>query len=183
MVELNRQAAGGQLPAAAVPGDWVAWRVRRDRPVYAARLWPNRSMGARGRRVAIGLAATGLAIPLLPALGTPVFWGLVPFLGAALWALWYALRRNLADGRLTEDVAIWRDEMRVERREPGGRARRWSADPFQVRIAIHDDAKIESYLTVRGGGREIELGAFLTPDERLALAGELEAALTRAIRA
>ena len=174
--------AGGRPPAVAVPGDRIAWRVRRDRPLYSARLWPNRSLGPFGRSMALRIAAVGLALPLLALAGTPVVWGLLPFAAAALAGLWYGFRRNQFDGRLVEEVAIWPDEIRIERREPRGRMRRWSADPWQVRLTLHEDGKVEKYLTLRGAGREVELGAFLSPEERVALAAEIEAALTRAIR-
>ncbi len=182
MTRVMRSAAGGKPPAAPASGDALDWRDRRDRPVWHARIWPNRPLGRRGRRWALGLAAGGLALPLLPVTGTPVFWGLVPFLVAALAMLWLGFRRSDFDGRLVEEVSIWRDEMRVERREPGGRVRRWSADPFHVRVTVHPEGRVENYLTLGGGGREIELGAFLSPEERADLAADLEAALTRAIR-
>lgn len=182
MTRLNGQAAGGTPPAARASRVLPDWRVRHDRPVWQARVWPHRPLGRRGRRWALGLAAAGLAVPLVPVSGTPVFWGLIPFLGAALGLLWLGLRRSDRDGRLVEEVAIWPDEMRVERREPCGEIRRWSADPFRVRIQLYPEGKVENYLTLRGAGREIELGAFLSPEERVALAAELEDALTRAIR-
>jgi uncharacterized membrane protein len=128
------------------------------------------------------IAAFGLALPLLALAGTPVVWGLLPFAAAALAGLWYGFRRNQFDGRLVEEVAVWPDEIRIERREPRGPVRRWSADPWRVRVKIHEDARIEKYLTLQGGGREVELGAFLSPEERVALAAELEDSLTRAIR-
>ena len=123
-----------------------------------------------------------LTLPLGAVAGTPVFWGLLPFLLAALGAAWWALRRNGKHLSLSETLSIWRDEVRVERREPDGTVRRWLAEPMKTRIRLHKDAKLEDYLTMTGGGREIELGAFLAPEERVALAEEIEAALTRAIR-
>ena len=65
------------------------------------------------------------------------------------------------------------------RREPRGRVRRWHANPFWVRLRLREDAHVEKYLTLEGNGREIELGAFLSPGEREALHGELSAALRR----
>ncbi len=187
MTGMPTSTAGGRPPAVSTPRDWIDWRDRWDRPLYAATLWPNRSLSRGGLQVVLGIAAAGLAVPLLPTLGTPVFWGLLPFLTAALWMLWFGFRRNQFDGRLIEEVAVWRDEIRVERREPAGRVRRWSADPFHVRLTVHPEAKVEQYLTLRssgrGSGREIELGAFLSPGERVMLAVEIEDALTRAIRA
>lgn len=130
----------------------------------------------------MGITAFMLSVPLWGIAGTPVFWGLVPFLAVALWGLWYAIRRNGRNLDLCETLSIWRDEVRVERREPDGRLLRWQSDPMKVRLKLHDDARIEDYLTMTGGGREIELGAFLAPEERVALAEEIELGLTRALR-
>ena len=57
---------------------------------------------------------------------------------------------------------------------------RWQANPFWVRLRLDPDARPENYLTLQGGGRRIELGAFLSPEERVELAEELEAALRKA---
>lgn len=130
----------------------------------------------------MGITAFMLSVPLWGIAGTPVFWALVPFLAVALWGLWYAIRRNGRNLDLCETLSIWRDEVRVERREPDGRLLRWQSDPMKVRLKLHDDARIEDYLTMTGGGREIELGAFLAPEERVALAEEIELGLTRALR-
>lgn len=182
MTRVFRSAAGRQAPAAAAPGSLIDWRARRDRPVYHARIWPHRPLGRRGRRAALGLAALGFAVPLLPLSGTAAFWGLLPFLAGGLGVLWLGLRRSDRDGRLVEEVSIWRDEIRVERRDPAGGVRRWCADPFDVRVTVYPEGRVENYLTLRGAGREIELGAFLSPEERVTLGDELEDALSRAIR-
>ena len=130
----------------------------------------------------MGTAAAGLSLPLFGVAGTPVFWALAPFLLLAFGALWLAIRRNSRALRIEERLTLWRDEVRVERREPDGRLLRWQAEPLRVRLRLHREAKVEDYLTIAGGGREIELGAFLSPEERVALAAEIEQALTRALR-
>jgi uncharacterized membrane protein len=38
---------------------------------------------------------------------------------------------------------------------------------------------VPQYLTLRGNGREVELGAFLSEDERVSLREELRKALTK----
>ncbi|MEM9232329.1 MAG: DUF2244 domain-containing protein [Pseudomonadota bacterium] len=178
-VDFN-MAAGGASPAAAVSGP--NWRLRRDTPIFHVELWPNQSMTPVGYRWVMGITAFMLTVPLWGISGTPVFWGLLPFMVMAFWALWYAIRRNGRNLRLSETLWIWRDEVRVERSEPNGRVLRWQADPMKVRLHLHKDAKVEDYLTVTGGGREIELGSFLAPEERVDLAVEVERALTTAIR-
>lgn len=177
----GERAAGGIPPAASDSRAWVDWRVRHDRPLYRVTLWPNRSLTPRMRRGMLGIVAAGAAVPLLALTGTSVFWVLAPFAALPVLLLWAGFRRNDRDGRLTERLVVWRDEVRVERREPGGRVLRWTAEPLHLRLRLHD-TPIESYLTLKGMGREIELGAFLSPEERVALAAEIEAAVTRALR-
>ncbi len=172
-------ALAGGAPAVAVG---PVWRERLDRPVYDVTLWPNRSLTRRGHGMAMGTAAAGFALPLAGLVGTPAFWGLAPFLALAYGALWLAIRRNGRHLCIVERLTLWRDEVRVERCEPDGRRLRWQAEPMRVRLRLHKDAKVEDYLTLAGGGREIELGAFLAPEERVALADEIESALSRALR-
>ena len=155
---------------------------RADPPLLALRLWPHRSLSRAGAGWVLGAVALGLAAPLAPLAGTPVGWGLLPFLVAALVGLYAALRRSYADGGLVEEVRLWPDLIAVERREPRGGVRRWQANPYWVRLALVEGAHVEHYLTLAGAGREIELGAFLSPEERLALHRELDAALA-ALRA
>jgi uncharacterized membrane protein len=176
---LPAKAAAGGSPAVAIG---PSWRERRDRPVYDVTLWPNQSLTRRGHVIAMATAAAGLAWPLVAMAGTPAFWGLAPFLALAFAAIWFAIDRNGKQLCIEERLTLWRDEMRVERREPSGRLLRWQAEPLRVRLRLHKDAKVDDYLTLAGGGREIELGAFLAPEERVALASEIENALTRALR-
>jgi uncharacterized membrane protein len=164
-------AAPGSGRAAADPFG------RTDPPILALTLWPNRSLSRRGFVTVIALVSGAVALPLLPLLGTAAAWGLLPFLLVAPAALYAALRRNFADGKLTEELRLWPDLITVERREPRGEVRRWHANPFWVRLRLVEDAPIEKYLTLAGNGREIELGSFLSPDERVALHRDVAAAL------
>jgi uncharacterized membrane protein len=147
--------------------------TRSDPPLLALTLWPNRSLTRNGGTWLLGLAAAGLAMPLFGLAGTSAAWGMLPFPLLALAALFWALRRNQLDGRLSEELKVWPDLITVVRREPGGGVRRWHANPFWVQPHLYGDAPIENYLTLQGGGREIELGAFLSPWERETLHAEL----------
>lgn len=150
---------------------------RDDPPLLTLTLWPHRSLTRRGFAWVLGLLCAGLSMPVIALAGTSVVWGLLPFLLVAPLGLYAAIRRNNADGRLTEELRLWPDLITVERREPRGRIRRWHANPFWVRLRLVEDAHVEKYLTLSGNGREIELGAFLSPPEREALYGDLQSAL------
>jgi uncharacterized membrane protein len=169
----RRETAGADAPAVQ----------RDDPPIYAVTLWPHQALTRRGFVWVMVFAGAMLCIPMIPLLGTAAAWGLAPFLLAALAGLWMFLRRNRRDLSLHEELRLWPDLVAVERHEPRGRVLRWQANPYWVRVRLHPDGRPENYLTLKGAGREIELGAFLSPEERAALAEELEAALRRALEA
>lgn len=152
-----------------------------DPPAARLRLWPHRSLTAEGFVWFVGLTAGALALPLLAVLGSPVMWGLLPFAVLTVAGIWWAIRRNAGDAALTEELTLWRDRIELVRTEArGGRRRDWTADPYWVRVELHETGgPVEKYLTLKGGGREVELGAFLSPEERSALRGELLEALAQ----
>lgn len=165
----------GAWAAAAATGPFE----RSDPPLLSLTLWPNRSLSRDGASWLLGLVAAGLAVPLGALSGTKAAWGLLPFVVAVFVALYLAIRRSWRDGRLSEELRLWPDLITVVRRDPNGRVRRWHANPFWVRLRLYEDARIEKYLTLHGNGREIELGAFLSPWERETLHADLRDAFER----
>ncbi len=147
---------------------------------WTLRVWPHNALPLRGFAGVIGLSAVALALPLLAVLGHPVLWGLLPFAVLALWGLWYAIRRNWRDRSVIEELQLSRTELRLRRRNPHGSVQEWRADPHWVALnLIPRNGPVAQYLTLTGGGREVELGAFLTPEERLSLHDELQPLLIR----
>ncbi|MDE2790346.1 MAG: DUF2244 domain-containing protein [Paracoccaceae bacterium] len=151
----------------------------RGRPAFQLTLWPNRSLSREGHAAVILLTALALSIPLMPFLGTATWWMLLPCPVLVLWLLCVLIERNFEDGKLTEELKIWPDLITVERIDPRRPIQRWSAQPFWTSIHLHPDGPVENYLTLRGNGREIELGAFLCPEERSELYEELGQVLNR----
>lgn len=151
----------------------------RDGAEYRLVLRPNLSMGPLGFARMILLSATFLALPMLAVLGTPVVWGLLPFAGLALWGLWYALSRNSAERRaLHEELRLTRDILQVTRVNPRSAPQHWQTNPYWVSVTLREKGPpIENYLTLSGDGREIELGAFLSPEERAVVYDDLSRAL------
>lgn len=166
-----------------MPVEWRELAVPKGAasPVRELMLWPHRSLDARGFAIFIGSTFILLLVPLSAVIGTVVFWVLLPFLMAALATIWIALRSNAAQGALTETLTLTSERVALERREPDGAVRRWEANPHWVRVRLHEaGGPVENYVTLAGGGREVEIGAFLSSDERLRLRDDLIRALGRA---
>ena len=156
-------------------------RPDQGAPRLRLRLTPHKSLTPEGFVWFIGVTAAMIAVPLVSILGTAVFWALLPFVAAAVWAIWVALKRSWRDRDIWEEVLVWDDLIRLERHEPNRPIRDWEANPYWVRVALYPrGGPVPQYLTMQGGPREVELGAFLTPPERVGLKQTLESALRTA---
>ncbi|WP_054301177.1 DUF2244 domain-containing protein [Gemmobacter sp. LW-1] len=145
-------------------------------------LWPYRSLPRRGFVWFVGATAALIALPLIGVLGSPVLWALLPFLIAAIAAIWWALDRSYRDAEIVEDLLLTPARMTLTRHGPRGRHQSWEANPHWVRVERHETGgPVPQYLTFSGGPRPVEIGAFLTPEERLTLEHELRQHL-RALR-
>lgn len=153
----------------------------RDAPHFERVLRPSRSLTNQGFAGIITLTSLGLVIPLFAVLGTAALWGLLPHMLLALGLLWYFLRRNDHDQTRFEHIRIWPDLIAVHRHEPRAPDRFFTANSYWVRTHLEDTRRTENYLTLRGGPREIELGAFLPPEARIDLRNDLESALARRV--
>ena len=135
-------------------------------------LWPHHSLSVRGFVWVIGLTAAALALPLIAVLGTSVLWGLLPFALAVVAALWGAIRRSYRSP--AERLILSTDRLQVIRSDPGRPDRIWNTNPYWVRLQLRRDGPVDSYLILTDGRRDIELGAFLSPQERIDLKHDLE---------
>jgi uncharacterized membrane protein len=141
-------------------------------------LWPYRSLPRRGFVGVIGATALLLGVPLIGLLGSPVLWALLPFLLAVIAAIWWALERSYRDGEIVEELTIAPGLVTLVRHGPRGRRQDWQANPHWVQVTLHPTGgPVPDYLTLKGEGRAVELGAFLTEAERRRLAAEITAAL------
>ena len=143
-------------------------------------LWPHRSLSPRGFVTFMGTTSAFLALPLIAVLGTPILWGLLPFLAGAVALTWYFINRSYRDAELREDLTLAREHMELVRTNPRGPQQSWQANPYWVRVNLHEkDGPVENYVTLQGAGREVEIGAFLSADERVDLYRDLQDRLRR----
>jgi uncharacterized membrane protein len=140
-------------------------------------LWPHRSLPRRGFVWFIGATAALIALPLLAVIGSPVLWGLLPFLALAVAGVWWALQRSYRDGEIVEQLTLTPDLVTLTRQGPRKAHAHWQANPHWVRVELHETGgPVPNYLTLRGGPRHVEIGAFLSEEERISLSDELRAA-------
>jgi len=151
-------------------------------PIASVLLRPNRSLPQAGFAWMLLVAWAFLMLPMLPLLGTKALWILLPFMLAVLAALWISIHRSNHDGRMSEELTLWSDLIKVHRSNPRGTDQDWQASTYEVSLSIQaEGGPVEHYITLKGAGRIIELGAFLSPDERVQLYDDLQLALAKAM--
>jgi uncharacterized membrane protein len=138
------------------------------------RLAPNCSLstaGAVGFFASLCLASFGIA-GLMAVHG---FWPILPFAGAEMALLGWALRDNMRRRHWVQIITVAEDQIAIET-QMGGEAqhvvfpRHWA----QVKLRRSGTAWQPSHLTIESHGRSCELGGFLTEEERRGLAGRLQ---------
>ena len=138
-------------------------------------LWPYRSLPRRGFVAFIATTCALIALPLLAVLGSPVLWGLLPFFLIAIAGVWFALAKSYRDGEIVEDLIFAPENLTLTRHGPRGQRHDWQANPHWVRLTLHPKGgPVPNYLTLSGSGREVELGAFLSEEERVKLRDEVQ---------
>lgn len=145
-------------------------------------LWPHQSLTGQGFVWFIGATAFMLCLPLLAVLGSPVLWVLLAFFALAMAGIWQAIMRNRRHREVREHLTLTPEQLHLTHASNDGSRKEWSANPYWVTARLRHDGPVESYLTLRGSNREVELGRFLTPDERKALYVEVENRLRAATR-
>lgn len=145
-----------------------------ERPARRLDLWPHRSLPRRGFAAFILGTFTLITIPLYPLLGTALLWGILPFLLLTLGGMWWGIEHTYKTAQLHEELIIDSETLHLVRTDPKGDRQEWDCNSYWARVTMHPKGgPVDHYITLAGKGREVEIGAFLSEDERKALYGEL----------
>jgi len=150
----------------------------RNELLFDAVLHPHRSLNRGGfiaLMAALGVVSFTAGMVFLLAGAWPVF----GFFGLDVALVWLAFRLNYRSGRLVERVRLTCQALEVERIAASGRASRWRFQPYWLRVVLEDRGEHHSRLALRSHGKELVIGAFLSPPERASLCAALTAALAR----
>ena len=160
-----------------MPYQWIS---QPDETPQTLRLWPHNSLPPQGMAAFVLATFAMILIPVVTMLGSPVLWGLLPFVLLAVWGIYHALQRNRKARNIVEVLTLNDEEARLIRTEPTGDTREWDCNRYWTTITKYEkDGPIPHYVTLKGMGREVEIGAFLSEEERVALYDELQRAWRR----
>lgn len=150
-----------------------------DGVFFNAILYPNRSLPNGGF---IAVMAVVIAVNLFSGIYYTMLgaWPVMFFAGLDVLAVYVAFRISYRQGRHHERVLLTADELWISRVLPSGHETRWRLQPYWTRVFIDRPVEHHSQLVVSSHGKQLVLGAFLSPGERGELAEALTAALDRA---
>ena len=149
-------------------------------PLFAALLTPHRSLSPSGIRWVIAFTAIMASIPgvVFFAMGA---WPVVGLMGLDIVLLTWALTASYADKDAFEEITLWPDTLDIRSVSKKGRETSLSFNPFLVRFSVvrdNDDRVIALKIVSRES--EVEIGRFLTPDDKASFAAAFARALSRA---
>ncbi len=147
---------------------------------YEMTLWPNRSFETKNLKFLLLIVFLGLIIPVLPFLGSMMGTVLLLFSMTTLVTFGSLFLQSYSGGNLKETIRIDQNEISVTRIEADGRKLFWRANSYWAKVKLYPEGQIvQNYLTLTGGSREIELGAYLSPEERTLVSEKIETTLSK----
>ena len=157
------------------------WKESDEPSFLRMRLFPNRSLDTYGTKVVSGIIACGFLLPIIPFIGSPIGTTLTIFSGLSFYLFLTLLQKNFQEGHTFEEILISKNKIIVIHKERNKEQKIWEGNPYWTRVEVDiRNAKLKNYLTLAGKGRHIELGAFLSPDERIELRDKIQNALAKA---
>jgi uncharacterized membrane protein len=150
-----------------------------EQPAQRIELVPHCSLTVRGAIVFyVGLCGVSFGVAGLFA--TQGFWPILPFAGLEMLLLAWALRTSFARRRDFEAIVISECDVLVDHAERGRReqvlfSRHWA----QVKLRRPVSRLHPSRLMIESQGRALEVGRFLTEEERRGLAIRLQRLIGR----
>lgn len=146
-------------------------------PPFEFVLHPNHALSTAGSiavMAGVGLVGGAVGIAFL-------LWGAWPvtgFLGSAMLGLFAAFRWIGRQSRRRETIRLEPGALTVRRVDPRGQADEIRFEPYWARVRLEQGGRAHRLL-IGSHGRSIEIGRFLTADDKATLARALDEALSR----
>jgi len=154
------------------------WTTAPGQTPQEMRLWPHQSLPARGFAAFVLATFTMILIPVFALIGTVLLWGLLPFVLGAVAAIYFALQYNHKSRLIEEVLTLDEDTASLVHTTPKGETKQWDCNRYWAQVTKYEnDGPVPHYVTLKGHGREVEIGAFLSEEERIALFDDLNRTL------
>ena len=148
-----------------------------EQPVFAAELFPYRSLGRKGFRILLAISG-GICFLYGMFFIVTGAWPIGFFFGLDFLGLYIALKLSYRSGRQREEVTVSRTNLSIRKFSPAGQMIEHRFNPFWARFLVqrHDEFGIIR-MSVTGEGRGTDIGSFLNPDDRESFAKAFKRAL------
>lgn len=105
-------------------------------------------------------------------------WPIAPFMGADVALLAWAFHASRRAALRREHVTLTPSKLAIARWPARGRPAKLALNPYWVQVDLEGEGHPARRLMLSSHGRSVQLGSFLAPEERISLAGALQAALS-----
>jgi uncharacterized membrane protein len=167
----SRLTRANSIQTDAMPYKWIEKTGSDDREMH---LWPHQSLSPKGFAIFISATFLLILLPLFLLLGSVALWGILPFLLLTVGGIWLALGRSRHNAQIIEVLTIGGKTAHLIRQDQNATVREWACNRYWARPMLHPKGgPVPYYVTLTGAGREVEIGAFLSEDERKALFDDL----------
>jgi|TARA_R110002072_G_scaffold9326_24_gene45570 uncharacterized membrane protein len=140
-------------------------------------LYPHRSLSPRGfvilmTALAVAVALLGVGFFLIGA------WPVIGFMGLEFVLVYVAFRLSYRQARQFEVLKLTPERLILRRVNHYGRERRWSFQPYWLRVSFGQDPTANDPLFLISHGKRVQVGSFLSGLERITLGQTLQQALS-----
>lgn len=147
-------------------------------------IWPHRSLSPKGFVIVIALLASLLSI-----IGIGFFlagaWPVIGFLGLELLVVWGAFKLNYRAAKIYENIETTTEILRVEHTDKHGHSEisefpiGWLRVHLSPPVVPSVSSRYQQRVILSSHGVKTEIGAFLHPDEKAKLSGEIDGMIKR----
>ena len=150
-----------------------------EEPILYLTIWPHRSCDKKTFGLILVFIGIILVIPSFLFLNIFFALSILPFSLSSILVLYLVGNKNFNDALLIEKLIIYPKKIILERKEPNKTIKKWYSNPYWTKVNLYNNGPVESYLTLKGNGKEVELGSFLTPEERINLKQKIDDTLIK----
>jgi uncharacterized membrane protein len=149
-------------------------------PLFSAELTPHRSLDGRGVMLVTCLCLVFAGLPALSMLSIGL-WPIAALMVLTALATGAALYFSLRQGKRREQITVWHDGLEWVTTDANGARTLRRFNPKTIKLVLDRDVDEKTIrIRLRTAKEEVDIGAFLTSDDKSSFAKALGTALRKA---